>query len=110
MHSAGNMEKNLLAVEVKPGIARSCDMKKDIETLISCLNKANYEYGMLLIYGGRRPQWLGKLERFAGSHTKFPDFRNRLLGACPTLTFLLRRARCGHLRRSRPEKILNVFQ
>src|SRR3990172_12801078 len=32
------------------------------------------------------------------------------LGAWPTLTVLLRRTICGHLRRSRPEKILNVFQ
>ena len=32
------------------------------------------------------------------------------LGACPTLTFLLRRTIRDHLRRSRPEKILNVFQ
>ncbi len=31
-------------------------------------------------------------------------------GACPTLTFLLRRTICGHLRRSRPRKILTVFQ
>src|SRR5213593_1932759 len=35
---------------------------------------------------------------------------NRNLGACPTLTFLLRRTILDHLRRSRPEKILNVFQ
>lgn len=42
VHSAGNMESNLLAVEVKPGTAKSCDMKKDIETLISCLKQANY--------------------------------------------------------------------
>jgi hypothetical protein len=32
------------------------------------------------------------------------------LGACPTLTILLRRTIRNHLRRSRPEKILNVFQ
>jgi hypothetical protein len=32
------------------------------------------------------------------------------LGACPTLTVLLWRMICTHLRRSRPEKILNVFQ
>jgi lipid-binding SYLF domain-containing protein len=32
------------------------------------------------------------------------------LGACPTLAFLLRRTICSHLRRSRPKKILNVFQ
>jgi hypothetical protein len=30
------------------------------------------------------------------------------LGACPTLTVLLRRMICDHLHRSRPEKILNV--
>jgi hypothetical protein len=67
------------------------------------------------------------------SHVNFYDFstlspqhlqeegvRNRLsieladrrvvLGACPTLPFLLRRTICSHLRRSRPEKILNVFE
>ena len=32
------------------------------------------------------------------------------LGACPTLTFLLRQTIHDHLRRSRPEKILNVFR
>ena len=32
------------------------------------------------------------------------------LGACPTLTVLLRRTIRDHLRRARPEKILNVFQ
>ena len=32
------------------------------------------------------------------------------LGACPTLTVLLRRTICRHLRRSRPEKLLDVFQ
>jgi hypothetical protein len=33
-----------------------------------------------------------------------------LLGACPTLTVRLRQTIHDHLRRSRPEKILNVFQ
>lgn len=52
--------------------------------------------------------------------TAFPACFNRLLtavppafellGACPTLTLLLRRTIYGHLRRSRREKILNVFQ
>ena len=32
------------------------------------------------------------------------------VGACPTLTVLLRRTIFDHLRRARPEKILNVFQ
>jgi len=34
----------------------------------------------------------------------------RSLGGWATLTFLLRRTICHHLRRARPEKILNVFQ
>jgi hypothetical protein len=33
-----------------------------------------------------------------------------LRGACPILTVLLRRTICDHLRRARPEKILNGFQ
>ncbi|MDF0674473.1 MAG: hypothetical protein P0120_09100 [Nitrospira sp.] len=33
-----------------------------------------------------------------------------ILGACPILTFLLRRRMHQHLLRSRPRKILNVFQ
>jgi MtN3 and saliva related transmembrane protein len=33
-----------------------------------------------------------------------------VVGACPTLPFLLRRRIYGHLRRCRPEKILNVFK
>ena len=32
------------------------------------------------------------------------------LGACPTLTFLLRRMIRDHLSRARPDKILNGFQ
>ena len=48
------------------------------------------------------------------NHWKFfrrlSQFPPSFLGACPTLTFLLRRTIRNHLRRSRPEKILNVFQ
>ena len=56
-----------------------------------------------------------KPEQPAGSHaSRFTapgsDFFSILLGACPTLTFLLRRTIRDHLRRSRPEKILTVFQ
>ncbi len=73
------MTSNLLAVEVKPGNTKSWDMEKDIETLISCLKYANYEHGMLLIYGGHRQKWLGKLKRLTQNNTKFHDFRSRLL-------------------------------
>src|SRR6185436_5827965 len=39
-----------------------------------------------------------------------PLYVPEFLGACPILTLLLRRTICDHLRRSRPEKILDVFQ
>ena len=45
--------------------------------------------------------WLGRLP----STVKSPA-----LGACPTLTVLLRQTMRNRLRRSRPKKILNVFQ
>ena len=51
-----------------------------------------------------------KVEPPRDARTELADFFNILLGACPTLTFLLRRTIRDHLRRSRPEKILNVFQ
>ncbi len=49
----------------------------------------------------------GILRKFLRRLSQFPL---SFLGAYPTLTFLLRRTIRGHLRRSRPEKILNVFQ
>src|SRR5436853_4591296 len=49
----------------------------------------------------------GILQKFLRRLSQFPL---SFLGAYPTLTFLLRRTICGYLRRSRPEKILNVFQ
>ncbi len=50
--------------------------------------------------------------RVASFVSGFIRFTNapRSLGAWPTLTFLLRRTIRNHLLRSRPEKILNVFQ
>jgi hypothetical protein len=41
---------------------------------------------------------------------RLSQFPPSFQGACPTLTFLLRRTIHNHLRRSRPEKILNVFR
>ena len=35
---------------------------------------------------------------------------DELLGVCPSNAILLRQTICKHLRRSRPEKILTVFQ
>jgi hypothetical protein len=71
VHSPGNMERNLLAVEVKPGTTKSRDLAKDIETVLSCLRQAEYEYGMILLYGGRRRQWLGKLRKLAQQNPEF---------------------------------------
>jgi|SRR5262245_39923326 len=39
-----------------------------------------------------------------------PDVYDNDLGACLTSTVLLRRTSYNHLRRSQPQKILNVFQ
>ena len=58
--------------------------------------------------GHRTTQGAGALHA-AGVFQKH-QFVNSLLGACPTLTGLLRRTIRDHLRRSRPEKILTVFQ
>ncbi|MCG3773616.1 MAG: hypothetical protein JW395_0425 [Nitrospira sp.] len=44
--------------------------------------------------------WRCDVEAVGGTH----------LGACPALTFLLRRTMSRHLLCSRPQKILNVFQ
>ncbi len=49
----------------------------------------------------------GILRKFLRGLSQFPL---SFLGASPTLTVLLRRTIRDHLRRSRPEKILNVFQ
>ena len=49
-----------------------------------------------------------KIERRGMANKRLTDWVR--LGVCPTLTVLLRRTMCDHLRRSRPEKILNVFQ
>jgi len=49
----------------------------------------------------------GILRKF---HRRLSQFPLSILGVCPTVTFLLRRTIRDHLRRSRPEKILTVFQ
>ena len=43
-------------------------------------------------------------------HCRLSQYPLSFLGACPTLTVLLRRTIRCQLGRSRPEKILNVFQ
>jgi hypothetical protein len=52
----------------------------------------------------------GKRFRVARFVQKFRLPHGSSLGACPTLTFLLRQTMHRHLRCSRRRKILNVFQ
>jgi len=58
----------------------------------------------LLVRGEGTGTGLGSLHRVIHVRLWF------ILGACPTLTVLLRRMIHDQLRRARPEKILNVFQ
>ncbi len=52
----------------------------------------------------------GSRELPCESRTPLADFFRILLEVCPSNAVLLRQATCRHLRRSRPETILNVFQ
>ena len=53
----------------------------------------------------------GRIQKIVSLHVLPQGLgKNIFLGTCPTLPFLLRRTIRNHLRRSRPEKILNVFQ
>ncbi len=87
-------------------------------------------FGILRKWNPAREQRTGGLQsKLSGNEEQGTDFYWRLscvvdipdqqslgdkgmvvLGACPTLPLLLRRTIHGHLRRSRPRKILNVFQ
>ncbi len=51
VHEPGNMDGNLLVIEVKPVNARKNGLKKDLETLTNYHTLANYSRAILLIYG-----------------------------------------------------------
>lgn len=51
IHEPGNMEGNLAAIEVKPADFRRPGVKKDFRTLINLTQRAQYQLGILLIFG-----------------------------------------------------------
>ena len=62
VHVPGIMNKNLVAIEVKPINARLQDLKKDLKTLIGFLTAANYPMAMQLIYGGPEEIFKGRIK------------------------------------------------
>lgn len=51
IHQPGNMEGNLIVIEVKPVNAKVKGIKKDLETLTAFCKLANYHLAIYLIYG-----------------------------------------------------------
>ena len=60
VHNPGNMERNLVVIEVKPINARTEEIKKDISTLTGFLTNAEYYRAIHLVYGGTEEE----LERY----------------------------------------------
>jgi hypothetical protein len=60
LHSPGNMDSNLVAIEIKAVNAGKKGLAKDLSTLVACLTDADYEYAILLFYGHGH-QWRPKL-------------------------------------------------
>jgi len=51
VHQPGNMDGNLIVLEVKPVNARSSEIVKDLSTLTAFRRSANYTSAIYLIYG-----------------------------------------------------------
>jgi len=59
------MDRNLVAIEVKPVNADKKGLVKDLSTLVACLTDADYEYALLLFYGQASHQWRSRLRSVA---------------------------------------------
>ena len=51
VHVPGNMESNLVAIEVKPSTVGKPGITKDLDKLSKLLNEIKYKIGVYLIYG-----------------------------------------------------------
>ncbi len=56
LHAPGDRYENIIVIEVKPIKARREKIKNDLDTLVAFVSKANYNLGMLLVYGTGKPQ------------------------------------------------------
>jgi hypothetical protein len=72
VHERGVMNKNLVAIEVKPINATRDGIKKDMETLCGLLAKAQYFRGIYLIYGDHGELINGILEKIQEYVTEIP--------------------------------------
>lgn len=53
-HKPGDMNGNLIIMEIKPIIAQLRGIRKDLQTLSAFLHYANYQHAIYLIYGGEK--------------------------------------------------------
>jgi len=77
LHSPGNMDRNLAAIEVKPVTAGEKGLAKDLSTLVACLTDADYEYAMLLFYGASS-QWRTRLRSVARQNARLRHLLDRV--------------------------------
>lgn len=68
VHVPGEMDQNLVVIEVKPIIVERRDLEKDINTLKGFLEKANYHRAIMYIYGDK------------GNRNDIVDIANNLIG------------------------------
>ena len=57
LHRPGDMEGNLVVIEVKPVNAYPRDIKKDLRTLTAFRQRGGYHHAIYLIYGGDRDRF-----------------------------------------------------
>lgn len=62
VHDPGNMDANLVVIEVKPSSVRGKGIQKDLQTLAAFLEDAGYRHGLYLIYGYDEA-WMGRMQR-----------------------------------------------
>jgi hypothetical protein len=62
VHTPGDMEGNLIIIEVKPVNANKYDIRKDLRTLTAFRKRGKYRYAMYLIYGSNE-RWLSRVKR-----------------------------------------------
>ncbi|WP_090138396.1 hypothetical protein [Limnohabitans sp. DM1] len=70
IHSPGNVEENLLAMEVKSSDAKRRDIKSDINKLIKLKESHNFKFCIYLIYGDNALEKGGAAAEFVGDKFK----------------------------------------
>ncbi len=69
VHKPGDMDGNLVVIEVKPVVAKKTGIEKDLRTLAAFLHHGRYHKAIYLVYGDK-PGALGTFRRAAGTLQK----------------------------------------